>query len=125
MKELYVCSITYIRYILTAHYLNHSEEINFAIYDDTKELLKFIKANNYCLIFGCIFDKRCNHSPSFFSTCREYLRLIIKLEIDFKIIGDREDLERLQKDSPPLYDKILPHIIWKGEKRGSNSLKSL
>jgi hypothetical protein len=47
-----------------------------------------------------------------------HLRALLKKEstLDFKIIGNREELEFLKKYSPPLYDRLLPHIIWKGNK---------
>lgn len=50
---------------------------------------------------------------------RRLKHYLIDSGIEFEIIGNKEDLEFLQKVNPPLYDKLLPHIIWKGKKHGS------
>ena len=47
----------------------------------------------------------------------QVIRALFDSEIEFEIIGNKEDQEFLQRVNPPLYDKLQSHIAWKGKKR--------
>ena len=88
-----------------------------------------LKESGHSLLIGSIF-KRLESDPT--SNSGPYpvddywrnpvlltLRALIISGIEFEIIGDKEELEWLQRDSPHLYNRVLEHIVWKGKKYGS------
>ena len=53
------------------------------------------------------------HECKFIDNAMRYLKLFVKNDIPFTLLpseGMTEDLERLQQNSPPLYDKIIRHL---------------
>ena len=49
----------------------------------------------------------------------QVVRALLNTEIEFEIIGDKEELKWLRRNNPPLYNKLQSHVVWKGKKHGS------
>lgn len=126
--RLYVRSLV-LREIITGITLNWCKTLStfYSIEDE----LKALKKSGHSLLIGSIFgriefiDAVGNKGlfPHDTSPYRDnsfvVLRGLLNSGIRFEIIGDQEELDYIKKNSLPLYDKILPHIIWKGKKRGT------
>jgi len=92
-----------------------------------------LKESGHSLLIGSIFgrleitDSIGNHvlypQDDKWERWRDHSLLVIRAlfgsGIEFEIIGNKEDHEFLQRINPPLYDKLQPHIVWKGKKHGS------
>ena len=125
--KLWVRTLVY-KEILTGITINWCKELR--IFRTVEEELVALKESGHSLLIGSIFgrleftDAAGNRgiypqdnlwrNPVLLT-----LRALIISGIEFEIIGDKEDLEWLKRNSRPLYDRVLEHIVWKGKKHGS------
>jgi hypothetical protein len=128
--KLWVRTLVY-KEILTGITINWCKELR--IFRTVEEELVALKESGHSLLIGSIFgrleitDSIGNHGlypqDDKWERWRDHSLLVIKALLDcgieFEIIGNKEDLEYLQRVSPPLYDRVLEHIVWKGKKYGS------
>ena len=124
--RLWIRSLAY-REIITGLTLNWSKKIN--VYGEITNQFISLKESGHSLLIGSIFGRLDDDSKYIYPFEDESdrwrdksftsLRELIKSEIEFEIIGDKKELEIVKKYSPPLYDQIQPHIIWKGKKNGT------
>ena len=128
--KLWVRTLVY-KEIITGITINWCKELR--VFKTVEEELVALKESGHSLLIGSIFgrleitDSIGNHGlypqDDKWERWRDYplkvLRALLNSGIDFEIIGDKEELGFLKKNTPPLYDKIMPHIIWKGKKHGS------
>ena len=126
--KLWVRTLVY-KEILTGITINWCKELR--IFRTVEEELVALKESGHSLLIGSIFgrleitDSIGNHGlypqddkwEKWRNHSLQVIRALFDSGIEFEIIGDREELEWLQRNSPPLYDKLQSHIIWKGKKR--------
>lgn len=125
--KLWVRTLVY-KEILTGITINWCKELR--IFRTVEDELVALKESGHSLLIGSIFGRlkfvdsegNCGIFPDdkkghWRDSSISMLRSLLKSDIDFEIIGDKEELGFLKKNTPPLYDKIMPHIIWKGKKR--------
>ena len=128
--KLWIRTLVY-KEIITGITINWCKELR--IFKTVEDELVALKESGHSLLIGSIFgrleitDSLGNRDLYPFDDKHEWWRnkslLVIKAlfdsGIEFEIIGDKEELEWLQKNSLPLYDKLQSHIVWKGKKNGS------
>ena len=125
--RLWVRTLVY-KEIITGITINWCKELR--VFRTVEEELVALKESGHSLLIGSIFkrleftDSMGNSGPYPFddhwrNPVLLTLRALIISGIGFEIIGDKEELEWLQRNSPPLYDRVLEHIVWKGKKYGS------
>ena len=128
--RLWVRTLVY-KEIITGITINWCKELR--VFRTVEEELVALKESGHSLLIGSIFgrleitDSIGNHGlypqDDKWERWRDYsfqvIRALFDSEIEFEIIGNKEDLEFLQRVNPPLYDRLLPHIVWKGKKHGS------
>ena len=125
--KLWVRTLVY-KEIITGITINWCKELY--VFRTVEDEFKALKESGHSLLIGSIF-KRLEITDSTGNSCPYpfdnhwrnsvllTLRALIISGIEFEIIGDKEELEWLQRNSPPLYDKLQSHIVWKGKKHGS------
>ena len=125
--KLWVRTLVY-KEIITGITINWCKELR--VFRTVEEELMALKESGHSLLIGSIFgrleftDSMGNRGPYPFNDLWRNpvlltLRALIISGIDFEIIGDKEELEWLKRNNPPLYDKLQSHIVWKGKKHGS------
>ena len=125
--KLWVRTLVY-KEIINGITINWCKELH--VFRTVEDEFKALKESGHSLLVGSIFgrivftDHIGNSGPYPFddhwrNPVLPTLRALISSGIEFEIIGDKEELEWLQRNSPPLYDKLQSHIIWKGKKHGS------
>ena len=125
--KLWVRTLVY-KEIITGITINWCKELR--VFRNVEEELVALKESGHSLLIGSIFnrleftDPTGNRDPYpvdayWRNPVLLTLRALIISGIEFEIIGDKEELEWLQRDSPYLYDRVLEHIVWKGKKYGS------
>lgn len=126
--KLWVRTLVY-KEILTGITINWCKELR--IFRTVEEELVALKESGHSLLIGSIFgrleitDSIGNHGlypqDDKWERWRDHsfqvIRALFDSGIEFEIIGNKEDQEFLQRVNPPLYDKLQPHIVWKGKKR--------
>jgi len=127
--KLWVRTLVY-KEIITGITINWCKELR--VFRTVEDEFKALKESGHSLLIGSIF-KRLEFTDStgnsglypFFdndywrNSVLSTLRTLIISGIEFEIIGDKEELEWLKRNNPPLYDKLQSHIVWKGKKHGS------
>jgi hypothetical protein len=125
--KLWIRTLVY-KEIITGITINWCKELR--VFRTAEDEFKALKESGHSLLIGSIFkrleftDPIGNRGPYPFNDhwrnpVLVTLRDLIFSGIEFKIIGDKEELGWLQSNNPPLYDRVLEHIIWKGKKHGS------
>lgn len=128
--RLWVRTLVY-KEIITGITINWCKELR--VFRTVGEELIALKESGHSLLIGSIFgrleftDSLGNHGlypqddkwERWRDNSLRVVRALLDNGIEFEIIGDKEELEFLQKVDPLLYNKIQPHIIWKGKKNGS------
>jgi hypothetical protein len=126
--KLWVRTLVY-KEIITGITINWCKELR--VFRTVEEELVALKESGHSLLIGSIFgrlefiDAAGNHGlypqDDKWERWRDHSFLVIRAlfnsGIEFEIIGNREEQEFLQRVNPPLYDKLQPHIVWKGKKR--------
>ena len=126
--KLWVRTLVY-KEILTGITINWCKELR--IFRTVEEELVALKESGHSLLIGSIFgrleitDSIGNHGlypqDDKWERWRDHsfkvIRALFNSGIEFEIIGNKEELEWLKRYNPPLYDKLQPHIVWKGKKR--------
>ena len=126
--KLWVRTLVY-KEIITGITINWCKELR--ILRTVEEELRLLKDSGHSLLIGSIFGRleiTGNHGLLYpfddqHERWRDHSFQVIKAlfdsGIEFEIIGNKEEQEFLQRVNPSLYDKLLPHIVWKGKKHGS------
>ena len=124
--KLWVRTLVY-KEIITGITINWCKELR--IFRTVEDEFKALKESGHSLLIGSIFGRLEFTDPTgnssgpypFNDHWRNpvllTLRALIFSEIEFEIIGDKEELEWLKRNNHVLYDKLQSHIIWKGKKR--------
>lgn len=126
--RLWVRTLVY-KEIITGITINWCKELR--VFRTVEEELVALKESGHSLLIGSIFgrleftDAAGNHGlypqDDKWERWRDYsfqvIRALFNSGIEFEVIGNKEDQKFLQKVNPPLYDKLQPHIVWKGKKR--------
>jgi hypothetical protein len=132
--KLWVRTLVY-KEIITGITINWCKELR--ILRTVEEELRLLKDSGHSLLIGSIFgrleitDYHGNRDLYPFDDQHErwrdnslqVIRALFDSGIEFEIIGNKEDQEFLQKVNPLLYNKLLPHIVWKGKKYGNRKSK--
>ena len=125
--KLWVRTLVY-KEIITGITINWCKELR--VFRTVEDEFKALKESGHSLLIGSIFKRLEFTDPTgnkgFYPVDGYWrnsvlltLRHLIFSGIEFEIIGDKEELEWLQKNNRLLYDKLQSHIVWKGKKHGS------
>ena len=125
--KLWVRTLVY-KEIITGITINWCKELR--VFRTVEDEFKALKESGHSLLIGSIFGRLEFTDPTgnkglypvdgyWRNSVLLTLRHLIFSGIEFEIIGDKEELEWLQKNNRLLYDKLQSHIVWKGKKHGS------
>ena len=132
--KLWVRTLVY-KEIITGITINWCKELR--VFRTVEEELVALKESGHSLLIGSIFgrleftDAAGNHGlypqNDKWECWRDYplmvVRALLNIKIEFDILGDKDELEWLRRNNPPLYNKLQSHIVWKGKKHGSRKSK--